>query len=143
MEQMLCKVFADFKVFSNKVHVLHTCMCGELFLQYHSFLWEVYEYLEDNIDGIMEDMVQLKYSVPYSLDELLEESDIVELTKTEKDISKQILIVGEDLKYMISNLQKGIELSGEKKDFVIQNNLIDLQKQLRIFERKNRSSFNC
>jgi len=91
----------------------------------------------------MEDMVQLKYSVPYSLDELLEESDIVELTKTEKDISKQILIVGEDLKYMISNLQKGIELSGEKKDFVIQNNLIDLQKQLRIFERKNRSSFNC
>lgn len=140
---MLCKIFADFKVLSNKIHVLHVSMNTDLFLSYHPFLGEIYDFLEWQIDAIMEDMEQLGFKVPVNLDELLDESDIVELTEHIEDPKKQMPIVDSDLKYMIDNLQKGIELSGEKKDFVIQNNLIDLQKKLRIFKWKNYRMMDC
>lgn len=138
METMLCKVLSDCKVLSQKIHVLHTAMEWDLFLCYHPFLGEIYDFLEDQIDPLMEDMEQLWYNVPCSLDEMLEESDIVELQTIVKDPLKQMIIVDDDLKYMIDCLQKGIGLSWEKNDMVIQNNIIDIQKQLRLFQRKNR-----
>jgi hypothetical protein len=47
-------------------------------------------------------------------------------------------IVAEDLNITIKLLQDGIVKWGERADYVIQNNLIDQQKQLRLFEWKNR-----
>lgn len=136
--EYLCKILSDCKVLSYKIHVLHTAMQWELFLSYHPFLGEVYDFLEDQIDVLMEDIEQLGYKVPVSLDEMLEESDIIELQSVVTDPNRQMEIVNSDLDYLIGFLQKGINESWAKNDMVIQNNLIDIQKQLRIFQRKNR-----
>jgi len=108
MENCLCKILADFKVISYKIHVLHTSMQGELFLSYHPFLGELYSFFENNIDDIMEDMEQLHINVPTNIDDLLDESDIVELKAQITDPKEQMVIIESDLKYIIENLQKGI-----------------------------------
>jgi len=48
-------------------------------LKYHPFLDELYNFLEDQIDEIMEMLEQNGWTVPVSLEELLEESEVQEL----------------------------------------------------------------
>lgn len=154
MEEILCKILSDFKVLAYKIHLMHVNMHTDLLLSYHPFLWEVYLYLEDQIDDIMEDMSQLEYELPYSLKDLIAESDIMELRKCITDPKEMMPIVSKDLIVLITNLQEGIEIAGGEEDeveetdeedeskifpdMVIQNNLIEYQKTLRKFERKNR-----
>jgi DNA-binding ferritin-like protein len=83
-------------------------MKGDEFLSYHPFLGEVYEYLEGQIDPIMEDMEQFKEEVPVSLAYLIDESAVSELETCEGDIEKIMKIVAEDLNITIKLLQDGI-----------------------------------
>lgn len=140
MEKILCKILASFKVLSYKIHVLHTEMQWDIleFEVFHSFLGELYEYFQWKIDTIMEDMEQLKYDVPYCLDEILEESEIEELTSSIKLPKDQLPLVSSDLLLMIKLLQSGIVKSGIEMDLVIQNNLVDYQKDIRKFQWKIR-----
>ena len=149
MEKLLCEVVSNFKVFSMKVHSLHVTMTGDGFLTFHTFLGEMYTFLEESTDGLLERMEQLGYPSPTSLEEQIEESGIKELGDDSKGEDKeddgaiedrraQLPVVQKWLLYMIDCLQEGIETSGEEKDYVTQNDLIDLQKEIGIFEWKVR-----
>jgi len=148
MDKILCEVLSNFKVFSMKVHSLHVTMTGDGFDAYHKFLGEIYSFLEDSTDSIMENMEMIGIPTPTSLEEQIEESGIKELWDDSKwedkeddgsieDWKAQMPVVEKWLLYILDCLQDAIEKSGDEKDFVTQNDLIDLQKDIRKFSRKN------
>jgi DNA-binding ferritin-like protein len=143
MKDTLCEILSQFKKAEYKIHVLHTSLQGEAFIAYHPFLWEIYEYLWEQIDHIMEDMEQLGYDVPLSLKDIInekweDEDNVIELVSNTENIKEQLMITHTTLTTLRDILQKGILESWDELDFVIQNNLIDYQKQIRNFERKIR-----
>jgi len=140
MEESLCKIFASFKIASNLIHVLHTSMIWDDFLKYHPFLDELYNFLEDQIDEIMEMLEQNGWTVPVSLEELLEESEVQELEWPITDITDQMKEVSGILGILEKVLQDGIIEAWKEEMMVEQNNLIDYQKFIKKMERKNRRS---
>jgi DNA-binding ferritin-like protein len=75
MEEILCTLLVAFKKAEYKIHVLHTSMQGEFFLSYHGFLDDIYNYLGDQIDEIMENMESLGFDVPTNLSEIIKEEE--------------------------------------------------------------------
>ena len=117
-------------------------------MQHHLLLNDIYNYIGDQIDEIMEMLEQLGYDVPVSLADILKEEineteddnseDVVELQSQSPDIKEQLQLVDNTLLTLIVLLQTGILQSGMENDYVVQQNLIEYQKALRIFERKIR-----
>jgi DNA-binding ferritin-like protein len=143
MEEVLQCILKQFKKAEYKIHVLHTSMQGLEFLQYHIFLDSIYNYLADQIDPLMETLEQLWYDVPMNLSEIIkkeweEEDDVIELTSQTPNIKDQLQLVENTLITLRDELQEGIMTSWSLNDYVVQNDLIDYQKQIRIFEWKNR-----
>ena len=92
-------------------------------------------------------MEQLGYDVPVNLEEIIkdemeedteEELEVEELTEQEPNIIEQLSIVTETLDTLRDVTQDGIMTSWSLNDYVVQNNIIDYQKAVRKFQRKNR-----
>lgn len=144
MEKILCEILSEFKKAEYKIHVLHTSLQWPDFLSLHPFLGDIYSFIADQQDAIMEDMEQLGYDVPVNLSEIIKEDEendrdsVIELTKQEPNIQEQLKLTENTLMTLIGILQEGIMISWSENDYVIQNNLIDYQKTLRVFQRKIR-----
>ena len=105
MEEFLKELISDFKVASMKVHELHVNMEGILFNSYHVFLGEIYSFLEDKTDELMETMQILDLCPPISLQEQLDLTNIKEETKEVCDFEKQGPIVAKILAFLDDELQ--------------------------------------
>ena len=144
MEDILIEILSEFKKAEYKIHVLHTSMQGDAFLSYHPFLGDVYKFIQEQDDEIMESIEQLGYNVPTNLSEIIkeekweDEDSIIELQSQTPNVQEQLQLVENTLMTLKNILQQWILTAGMENDYVIQNNLIEYQKQIRIFERKNR-----
>ena len=149
LQEILCETLDAFIKADYKVHVLHTSLQWEAFVAFHPFFGEIYEFLKLQHDKIMEDMEQLGYNVPVSLAEIIKEKekeewedndDIIELTSQTTNVQEQLKLIENTLITLRDILQEGILQAGMENDYVVQNNLIDYQKQIRVYERKVRRS---
>jgi DNA-binding ferritin-like protein len=150
MDKILCGILCEFKKAEYKIHVLHTSLQWEAFIAYHPFFWEIYSFLWEQMDSIMEDMEQLWFNVPVSMKAILEDKEdkwedkwedkdtVIELSSQTPNIKEQLQLVENTLITLKDILQEGILESGKQWDYVVQNNIIELQKKIRLFERKTR-----
>ena len=113
MNEMLLEILCEFKKAEYKIHVLHTSMQGMMFLQYHGFLDEIYNFIGDQIDEIMEMMEQLGFNVPVNFEEITKEEkddkeSVIELKDQVPSIEEQLHLVENTLMTLKDCLQNGI-----------------------------------
>lgn len=140
MDKALIDILKDFKIASYKIHVLHVGLVGINFVSIHPFLWEVYQFLEDQIDEIMENIEILWYEVPINLNSILQEESMDELDKMYSSVNDVLLFLSKTLTDLIVCTQVGIIKAWETQEYTVQNDIINYQKQIKKFEWFTRRS---
>ena len=137
------KLLANFKVLSYKIHCFHTDMKWGTFHEYHKFLWDIYNWLEDQVDIIKERARISDIYTATSLKEIVELSDIEEIDPEDAPITEISVIkdfVSKDLSELEDFLLEEIQFFGKTNDLVTQNILIDFLDNIWKFRWMNDSS---
>ena len=134
MVEYLNKLLANFVVMEYKVHSIHTDIVGSLFLDVHTLLWEIYNFFwSSNRDSIKERVRILRSFTPSSLSELIDLSEINEISKV-PSLVRSLETVFADLEMLEKCLTEWCDIA--KDDLVTQNILIDFNTEIGKFRRK-------
>lgn len=111
-EKKLANLIADNFVTYSKVHIYHFNIVGPDFPQYHGLLFsEVYSFLYDNHDDLNEQLRQMGYLVPTSLQVYLD-SAVVDASASEKSSKDMLKSIAKDLGVLQMSAQKLYEEAG-------------------------------
>ena len=111
-EKKLANLIADNFVTYSKVHIYHFNIVGPDFPQYHGQLFsEVYSFLYDNHDDLNEQLRQMGYLVPTSLEAYLG-STVIKPNAQEKSAKEMLSAIAKDLATLQVSSQKLYEEAG-------------------------------
>jgi len=120
----VCKVLANTVFLQYKTHAAHWNVEGEDFPQYHEFFEQIYEALDDAIDGIAETLRALDYKAPATLFQLAMHQPI-DKTTADDSLDSLIASISMDNLYIIDCINGGIMMAGELMQYGVQNFLQD------------------
>lgn len=122
-ETKLTNLIADNFVAYFKTHVFHFNIVGPEFPQYHGMLFsEVYEYLYDQHDDLNEQLRQMGYMVPTSMEMYLATTNLAP-TAAAKNAKDMLKAIAQDLDVLLTSAQKlydeaGMEGHGALETFI-------------------------
>ena len=111
-----------------KVHSFHWNIEGPDFVQYHTYLGELYESIYDNVDVIAEKIRMLGSFAPTGLSRMLELSAIEESETIPKPLEIFSQLVSDNDK-LITQIRAGIVLADQANEPAIGNFLQDILDQ--------------
>lgn len=124
LAMQVCHALAGTVFLQYKTHAAHFNVQGENFPQYHAFFEQVYEALDDAIDGIGETLRSIDYKVPATLFELAVHQPLDTITANDT-LDALIASISMDNLRIIDVLNGGILIAGEVAEFGVQNFLQD------------------
>ena len=142
MEENLRSLLASFEVLEHKIHYYHVKMTWELFLLYHPFYQELYDYFDQPEDEIMERLDQLGMDIPSTLLSMVKESVVDESKEDILDIKRQLECFKDDFDNILELLQDIIKESWDVEDYVTQNMMIGYQQAIQKLQWKINKSLN-
>ena len=96
-----------------KAHVYHANVIDKDFNQYHNFFGEIYEYLYDNHDDLLEQLRQMDVMAPVSIKEYIDNS-VVDINNKEKDVTSMLNSLLTTLELLIKLSQDLYEEAGSE-----------------------------
>jgi len=112
-ETKLKNLIADNFLGYFKAHVYHANVIDKDFNQYHNFFGEIYEYLYDNHDDLLEQLRQMDVMVPVSIKEYIDNS-VVDINNKEKDVTSMLNSLLTTLELLIKLSQDLYEEAGSE-----------------------------
>ncbi len=111
-EKKLANLIADNFITYFKTQVYHFNIVGPDFPQYHGMLFsEVYSYLYENHDDLNEQLRQMGYLVPTSL-EIYLSATVIKPNAVEKNSKEMLSAIAKDLNTLQMSAQKLYEEAG-------------------------------
>jgi starvation-inducible DNA-binding protein len=129
---------ADVFSFYLKAHFFHWNIEGPDFLQYHSFLGDVYENVHGSVDSIAENIRKLGGYVPGSYSRFQELSSVSEASKVIPPAMEMLKQLYDDNEIVIASLERSYELAEMNHEHSISNFLAErdgIHKKYRWFLR--------
>ena len=109
-ESVYNKLIAAFAVSANNVHGRHVNLTGSKFRSWHLEFQEIYEYLYDALDNVMELVVQRGGIPSHSFRVFLETSEIDDEVIV-PDWDRAVATTRDELKYLIDYINKYAEMN--------------------------------
>jgi len=96
-----------------KAHVYHANVIDKDFNQYHNFFGEIYEYLYDNHDDLLEQLRQMDVMVPVSIKDYINNS-VIDIDNKENNLSGMLNSLLKTLESLIKVAQVLYEEAGRE-----------------------------